>query len=113
MFEGPGLNVFLPRLPYWLNVTPVGNGTGRFLNSTTSGANCVGTPCGNDGNAFFNSTSFGYYFHTTADRVVCGSGCHDFSNGVIGTVVPEPATVVLLACGAGVLLVAVRRRRGA
>src|ERR1700736_525010 len=41
MVEVTGLNVFLPMLPsgqhYWLNVTPVGNGTGRSFNSTTSG----------------------------------------------------------------------------
>jgi hypothetical protein len=48
MVEVPGLNVSLPMLPsgqhYWLNVTPVGNGFGSSNNSTTSGANCVGTP---------------------------------------------------------------------
>jgi hypothetical protein len=109
MVEVTGLNVFLPMLPsgqhYWLNVTPVGNGTGRSFNSTTSGANCVGTPCGNDGNSFYNSTSFGTFFQ--------GPGAQDFSNGVIGTVVPEPATLVLLTCGVGLLLIAVRSRRAA
>jgi hypothetical protein len=107
MVEVTGLNVFLPMLPpgqhYWLNVTPVGNGTGRSFNSTTSGANCVGSPCGNDGNEFYNSTSFGDFFQ--------GPGAQDFSNGVIGTVVPEPATVTLLTCGVGALLIAVRSRR--
>jgi hypothetical protein len=70
-----GLNVFLPPAPagqfYWLNVTPVGDGTGRSLITTTSGANCVGTPCGNDGMSFFNP-----------------GGCNnpdDFSMGVNGT----------------------------
>jgi hypothetical protein len=107
MVEVTGLNVFLPMLPsgqhYWLNVTPVGNGTGRSFISTTSGTNCVGTPCGNDGNTFFNSTSFGVYFG--------GPSNTDFSDGVIGNVVPEPATVALLTCGVGALLIAVRRRR--
>src|SRR5438876_3755946 len=102
MVEVTGLNVFLPMLPsgqhYWLNVTPVGNGTGRSFNSTTSGTNCVGTPCGNDGNFFFNSTEFGVYFG--------GPGAYDLSNGVIGNVVPEPATVALLTCGVGALLIA-------
>src|SRR6202043_4208383 len=69
MVEVTGLNVFLPILPSgqhsWLNVTPVGNGTGRSLNSTTFGDNCVGTPCGNDDNAFFNSIFFGVYFDHT------------------------------------------------
>ena len=113
MVEVTGLNVFLPMLPsgqhYWLNVTPVGNGTGRFFNSNTSGTNCVGTPCGNDQNAFFNSTYFGTYFTNTNNY----DGQPDFSMGVIGTVVPEPATVALLTCGVGALLIALRRRRGA
>jgi hypothetical protein len=111
MVEVTGLNVLLPMLPsgqhYWLNVTPVGSGSGGSFNSTTSGTNCVGTPCGNDQNAFFNSTFFGAYFTSTANEGVPG----DFSNGVIGTVVPEPATVALLTCGVGALLIALRRRR--
>jgi hypothetical protein len=106
MVEVTGLNIFLPMLPsgqhYWLNVTPVGNGTGRSFNSTTSGANCVGTPCGNDQNAFFNSTSFGAYF-TGAP--------YDFSNGVIGTVVPEPPPWAMMAMGAVVLIGAQQLRR--
>ena len=87
MVEVTGLNVFLPMLPsgqhYWLNVTPVGNGTGRSFNSTTSGTNCVGTPCGNDQNAFFNSTYFGYYFTSTGNPNL--GQPYDYSNGVIGT----------------------------
>ena len=110
MVEVTGLNVFLPMLPsgqhYWLNVTPVGNGTGRSYNTTTSGANCVGTPCGNDQNAFFNSTYLGVYFESTAHE----GQPYDYSNGVIGNVVPEPATVALLTFGVGALLVAARRR---
>ena len=106
MVEVTGLNVFLPMLPpgqhYWLNVTPVGNGMGSSFNGTTSGMNCVGTPCGNDQNAFFNSTFFGTYFTSTSNR----GQPYDYSNGVIGTVVPEPATAVLLTCGMGALLIA-------
>jgi hypothetical protein len=109
MVEVTGLNLFLPMLPssehYWLNVTPVGNGTGGSFNSTTSGANCVGMPCGNDDNAFFNSTYYGVFFGHTYNQC---DGCNDFSNGVIGTVVPEPATLPLLTCGLGALLIALR-----
>jgi hypothetical protein len=110
MVEVTGLTITLAPGHYWLNVTPVGNGTGRSFNSTTSGANCVGTPCGSDFSAFFNSTYFGSYFTNTCDNDPCLGG---FSNGVIGTVVPEPATVALLIGGIGALLIALRRRRGA
>jgi hypothetical protein len=111
--EVTGLNVFLPMLPsgqhYWLNVTPVGDGTGYSDNTDTSGLNCVGSPCGNDANAFFTSTYFGTYFTNTNNY----DGQPDFSMGVIGTVVPEPATVALLTCGLGMLLIALHRPRGA
>jgi hypothetical protein len=112
MVEVTGLNVLLPMLPtgqhYWLNVTPIGNGTGRSFNSETRGSKCVGTPCGNDDNAFFTSSYYYAFFDHTYNQCV---GCNDFSNGVIGTVVPEPATVALLTCGLGALLIALRRRR--
>jgi hypothetical protein len=83
MVEVPGLAVHLPTsaTPYWLNVTVVGDLTGRSFNSNTSGANCVGTPCGNNQNAFFNSNFFGANFTSTANE----GQPTDFSMGVIGT----------------------------
>jgi len=113
MVEVTGLNIFLPMLPsgqhYWLNVTPVGNGTGRSWNSTTSGANCVGTPCGNDQNAFFNSTYFGYYFTSTGNPNL--GQPYDYSMGVIGNVVPEPPPWAMMALGAAFLIGAQQLRR--
>jgi hypothetical protein len=106
--EVTSLNVTLAPGHYWLNVTPVGNGSGRSFNSTTSGVNCVGTPCGNNQNAFFNSTFFGTYFTSTANE----GQPYDYSMGVIGMEVPEPATAALLICGVGTMLIALRRRRG-
>jgi hypothetical protein len=80
-----GLNVFLPVLPagqfYWLNVTPIGDLTGRSLAGTTGGANCIGRPCGNDRIAFFNSNFFG---------VAWAQWDFDYSMGVNGTVVGAP-----------------------
>ena len=113
MVEVTGLNVFLPMLPsgqhYWLNVTPVGNGTGRSFNSTTSGLHAVGSPPGNDQNAFFNSTFFGYFFSSTSNPTL--GQPYDFSNGVIGTVVPEPSFWAMVAIGAVVLIGVQQLRR--
>ena len=69
MVEVTGLSVDLAPGTYWLNVTPVGDGSGRSFDSDTSGANCVGLPCGNDDNAFINSTDFGFVFHNTSSAM--------------------------------------------
>ena len=80
-----GLTVHLPQLPagqfYWLNVTPIGDGTGRSFDSSTSGLNAVGTPPGNDQNAFWDSTDFGAVFLPTSDPIVGQPA--DFSMGLI------------------------------
>jgi hypothetical protein len=86
-----GLNVFLPVLPagqfYWLNVTPIGDFTGRSFISDTDGTNCIGTPCGNDGDSFWNSNFFDIKWKLTVfhDR----NPQRDFSMGVNGTPVPS------------------------
>lgn len=81
MIECDGLNLCLMPGTYWLNVTPIGDLTGRSFDSSTSGANCLGTPCGNNQNAFFDSNFFGYNFTSTANV----GQPYDFSMGVIGT----------------------------
>lgn len=88
MVQVPVQVVLFPGPTFWLNVTPVGNFTGRSFNSTTSGANCVGTPCGNDNNSFFNSTFFGAVFEPASDFV--GSPA-DFSMGVNGIALGRPS----------------------
>src|SRR5205085_6663255 len=99
MVEVTGLNVSLPPGTYWLNVTPIGDLTGRSFDSTTSGANCVGTPCGNDMNAFFNS-NFGGGANFT-------SVASDFSMGIEGTFsgggTPTPTPTVTPTCTPGAL----------
>src|SRR5437867_4060047 len=99
MIEVTGLNVNLPPGTYWLNVTPIGDLTGRSFDSTTSGANCVGTPCGNDRNAFFNS-NFGGGANFT-------SVFSDFSMGVEGTIsgggTPTPTPTGTPTCTPGAL----------
>ena len=84
--EVTGLNVNLDGngATYFLNVTPIGSlDGGRSFDSTTSGANCIGTPCGNNSNSFWDSDLFGVFFVPTSDA---GSQFHDFSMGVNGTV---------------------------
>ncbi|MFZ0917230.1 MAG: hypothetical protein WAN04_10090, partial [Candidatus Udaeobacter sp.] len=81
MVEVTGLSVSLPPGTYWLNVTVIGDLTGRSFDSNTSGANCVGMPCGNDLNAFFNSNFFGTNFTSTSNE----GQATDFSMGVNGT----------------------------
>jgi hypothetical protein len=82
MVEVTALNVTLPAGTYWLNVTPIGDLTGRSFDSNTSGANCVGMPCGNDLNAFFNSNFFGATWQNTSEQ----GQATDFSMGVEGTI---------------------------
>lgn len=80
------VDVHLDQGTYFLNVTPIGNNSGdgnRSFDSTTDGANCVGTPCGNNAMSFLNSDLFGANYEPTSDF---GSQFHDFSMGVIGEV---------------------------
>ena len=87
MVEVPGLNLHLNGTGdnhYWLNVSPIGGASGQAYDSTTSGANCIGTPCGNNGMAFFDSDFFGFFF-TPSDDPALANG-HDFSMGVNGEV---------------------------
>ncbi len=82
--EVGGLTLHLPADTnhYWLNVTPIGDLTGRSFESTTSGVNALGQPPGNNQNAFFDSNFFDAVFQSTADQ----GQPYDYSMGVKGTV---------------------------
>ena len=88
-----GLSLHLPADTnhYWLNVTPIGDLTGRSFVSTTSGANAVGQPRGNNQNAFFDSNFFGADFQSTGDQE---GQPYDFSMGVRGTVATSEPLVL-------------------
>jgi hypothetical protein len=77
---------------YYINVQPIGFGSGRSFQSTTDGLAHGGTggvygvgkgsPLAND-NTWFDSTYFGYTFTDTAN--VFGAGTWDFSGGICKT----------------------------
>jgi hypothetical protein len=101
------LNITLTAGTYFLNVTPIGSGSGRSFTSDTSGAGCIGNPCGNNGNAFFDSNFFGANYQPTGDEGQPG----DFSMGVQVNFVPEPPPWAMTALGAVVLLGVQQLRR--
>jgi len=74
-----GLSLYLPPgNGYFLNVTPIGDLSGRSFVSTTRGANAVGEPPGNNQNAFIDSNIFNLIFQSTADL----GQPYDYSMGV-------------------------------
>jgi hypothetical protein len=88
---------------YWLGIAVIGEGSGRAFLTTTSGENATGGPVA-DGNSFFRSDYFGANFDDAGWYV--GDNA-DFSVGLGGEPVPEPASIVALGLG----LAAMRRRR--
>jgi len=91
------MSVHLDPGTYHLNVTPVGDLTGRSFNSTTAGANCIGTPCGDNDNAFWDSNFFGVFFVETQPQCAPPNECIDFSMGVNGQVSGGGGDITLTA----------------
>lgn len=90
-----GLSLALTPGEFWLAVAPVGFGDGRSFITSTSGQNGLGRPL-NDGRCFYNNPDEGYVFERTEDLE---GAVYDYSMGVAGDVVPEPASVAALALG--------------
>jgi hypothetical protein len=102
------LGVFLAPGMYWYTIVPIGAGQGRSFQSTTSGMNHISkNQDWGDDNSYFDSPSFGISFQPVHSML--GPGPWDFSGGVCGTKIPEPATMLALAGGLAGL--ALRRRR--
>jgi hypothetical protein len=93
-----GLSVVLTAGTYWLSVAPVTTGAddSYWYDSSTSGANAVGTPPGNDDNSFDKSVADGNNYASLS--TLEGGGTWDYSMGVAGTfvVTPEPSSMMLM-----------------
>jgi PEP-CTERM motif len=101
-----GLNINLPYGFYWLAVVPQDpNNANRSFNSNTFGLNQVGIDIPNE--QFFNSSFFGANF-TNANNEI--GDAQAFSAGVVGTVVPEPSSLIMLGSGLVAAAGVVRRR---
>ena len=100
-----GLDLTLGPGQYWFTVVPQAPGQqGRSSNTNTFGQNSVGTQMTDQ--QYFNSPFFGYNFTTAGDFGVFPI----FSDGVMGTVVPEPASLIMMASGLLTVAGILRRR---
>jgi len=111
-FNVSELDVALAPGRYWLAVTPLtGQASYVSYNSTTVGANAVGTPAGDNRNNFFNWVSQGYFFEPCVNVM----DPHDYSLGVSGTSgeppVPEPATMALFGIGSAATAFSRRKKK--
>ncbi len=99
---------FLASGVYWFGLSPIGDGTGRSFLQMTEGVN--GVSANLDNQYVIDSEWFSYDF---ADSPLTGT--RNYALGVQGryaeSVVPEPATVTLLATGLAGMAAARRRRR--
>ena len=104
--EVDGLNLSLAGgTQYWMAVVPNDpNNPNRSFNSNTFGNNSVGST--QLDSQFWNSAFFGANF-TNADSQGAFSS---FSQGVIGTSVPEPSSMIMLGSGLVAAAGVVRRR---
>jgi len=100
-----GLNLTLAPGMYWFTVVPESPGQqGRSYNTNTFGWNSVGTQVSDQ--QYFNSPFYNYNFTNTDNLSIFPI----FSDGVMGTVVPEPSSIVLLSTAIVALMGGLRRK---
>jgi hypothetical protein len=106
--EVDGLNLSLSSgTQYWMAVVPNDpTNANRSFNSNTFGINAVGTQTNNL--QFWNSAFFGVNFTNANNEGVFQT----FSQGVIGTAVPEPSSLIMLGSGLVAAAGVIRRRMG-
>jgi hypothetical protein len=99
------LNLTLQPGMYWLTVVPEAPGQqGRSYNTNTFGRNAIGMQESDE--QYFNSPFFDFSF-TNADNI---GMFPRFSDGVIGNIVPEPSSLVMLVTGALAVVAGLKRR---
>ncbi len=92
---------------YWMAVVPNDpTNANRSFNSNTFGINAQGTQTSNL--QFWNSAFFGVNFTNANNEGVFQT----FSQGVIGTAVPEPSSLIMLGSGLVAAAGVIRRRMG-
>jgi hypothetical protein len=92
--EVNGLNLTLAPGTYWMAVVPQDpNNANRSYNTNTFGLNSVGSQISNQ--QFWNSPFFAQTF-TNANNL---GPFPTFSDGVLGTAVPEPSSLIMLGSG--------------
>ncbi len=102
-----GLNLYLAPGTYWLAVVPQDTeNVNHSYNSNTFGINQVGSSYLNE--QFFNAGFLGANF-TNANNEGPNT-FQAFSAGVVGTVVPEPSSLIMLGSGLVAAAGVVRRR---
>jgi len=101
-----GLELTMEPGTYWFTVVPEAPGQqGRSSITNTFGQNSIGTQISDQ--QYFDSPFYGYNFTDAGNIAVFPI----FSSGVIGTVVPEPSSVVMMGTGVVAAVVGARRRR--
>lgn len=90
---------------YFIGTRLVGEFLGRnFAATSATGAQVIF----GESEAYFKSVSLGFDDWTAVNEVLASGEPSDFAYRIIGTVIPEPASLILLAIGVAAML---RRRR--